>query len=189
MKKFTLISLAIATGLAISPVAFAQNYDFTFSADSGAITASGTLDAPGTFGVLEGNATSGNIVVAGDSNFTGTGTLYANPNVPGVQAVSPSGFFFYDDTLYPGQDPSIDNGGLLFIDNGNLLEINIYSNAPGVNYELYDNTGFNSGGAGTFTLTYVPEGGAALLYVLLAGGACFGAMFLSRNRFANLASA
>jgi len=36
----------------------------------------------------------------------------------------------------------------------------------------------------------VPEGGAALLYLLLAGGACFGAMFLvPRNRFANLASA
>jgi hypothetical protein len=35
----------------------------------------------------------------------------------------------------------------------------------------------------------VPEGGAALLYLLLAGGACFGAMFFSRNRFANLASA
>jgi hypothetical protein len=36
----------------------------------------------------------------------------------------------------------------------------------------------------------VPEGGAALLYLLLAGGVCFGAMFLSsRNRFANLASA
>jgi len=36
----------------------------------------------------------------------------------------------------------------------------------------------------------VPEGGATLLYLLLAGGACFGAMLLnSRNRFANLASA
>jgi hypothetical protein len=34
-----------------------------------------------------------------------------------------------------------------------------------------------------------PEGGAALLYLLLAGGACFGAMFFSRSRFANLASA
>ena len=36
----------------------------------------------------------------------------------------------------------------------------------------------------------VPEGGAAFLYLLLAGGICFGAMFLnSRNRFANLVSA
>ena len=36
----------------------------------------------------------------------------------------------------------------------------------------------------------VPEGGAALLYLLLAGGVCFGAMFLNRrNRFANFASA
>ena len=36
----------------------------------------------------------------------------------------------------------------------------------------------------------VPEGGAAFLYLLLAGGICFGAMFLNRrNRFASLASA
>jgi hypothetical protein len=35
-----------------------------------------------------------------------------------------------------------------------------------------------------------PEGGAAFLYLLLAAGSCFGAMFLiSRNKFANLVAA
>jgi hypothetical protein len=39
-------------------------------------------------------------------------------------------------------------------------------------------------------VTNVPEGGTGLLYVLLAGGACFGAMFLvPRNRYAKLATA
>jgi hypothetical protein len=51
--------------------------------------------------------------------------------------------------------------------------------APPAQYSQFD--------AGTLS---VPEGGATLLYLLLAGGACFGAMFLvPRNRFANLASA
>ena len=41
-----------------------------------------------------------------------------------------------------------------------------------------------------WTADPVPEGGAALLYLMLGGGVCFGAMFLNRrNRFANLASA
>jgi hypothetical protein len=39
-------------------------------------------------------------------------------------------------------------------------------------------------------VTNVPEGGAELMYLLLAGGACFGAMFLvPRNRYAKLATA
>jgi hypothetical protein len=39
-------------------------------------------------------------------------------------------------------------------------------------------------------LLTIPEGGASLLYLLLAGSACFGAMFLaSRGRFAKLSAA
>ena len=52
-----------------------------------------------------------------------------------------------------------------------------------------DGTADTTTGIDDPSITLVPEGGAALLYVLLAGGACFGAMFFSRNRFANLASA
>jgi len=54
----------------------------------------------------------------------------------------------------------------------------------------YTSTQHGSGPAYLGPNVSVPEGGAALLYLLLAGGACFGAMFLApRNRFANLASA
>jgi hypothetical protein len=179
MKKFSLAMVAMAIALVFTQAATAQNYDFTFN--GGSITASGELYAPGTFGVTPGNATSGNIIVSGDPNLTGTGTLFANPNGPGVEALSPSGFFVYDDTLYPGQDPSIDNGGLLFIDNGNFLEINIYSNGSGAQYTLYDNTGFNTGGSGTFTLTYVPEYGSLSMLILCAFGLAGVFLFKARQ--------
>jgi hypothetical protein len=167
MKKFSLAVLAIAAALMMSQAVSAQNYDFTFSGAD--ITALGTLYAPGTFGVTEGNATAGNIVVTGDSNLSGTGTLYASPYGPGVQTTSPSGYFYYDDTLYPGQNPSIDDNGLLFIDNG--FEVNIFSNTGGQGYyQIYDNSGFTSGNVGTFTLTYVPEGGSFYMLILCALG-------------------
>jgi len=66
------------------------------------------------------------------------------------------------------------------------------------NYDDYDytnglvftSTQHGSGPAYLGGNVSVPEGGAGLLYLLLAGGACFGAMFLvPRNRFANLVSA
>jgi hypothetical protein len=166
MKKFSLAVLAIAAALLMSQAVSAQNYDFTFS--GGGVTASGEVNAPGTFGVTPGNATSGYIVDSGDPNLTGAGTLYASPNGTGVQTTSPSGFFYYDDTLYPGQNPSIDNNGLLFIDSGNGLEINIYSNGGQGYYNIYDNGGFTSGNVGTFTLTYVPEYGSVSMLILCA---------------------
>ena len=50
-------------------------------------------------------------------------------------------------------------------------------------------TSVNEGTVNRNTLS-IPEGGAALLYLLLAGAACFGAMVLSpRNRLGNRASA
>jgi len=172
MKKVILALFALVTALAISPVVSAQNYDFTFS--GGGITASGELYAPGTFGVTEGNATTGSITVTGDPNLSGVGTLIASPNGPGVQTTSPSGYFYYDDTLYPGQDPSIDNNGLLFMDNG--FEVNIYSNGAGNFYQIYDNGGVTTGD-GTFALTYVPEYGGLSMLILcaltLAGGFLF----------------
>jgi hypothetical protein len=183
MKKFSLAVLAIAAALLMSEAASAQNYDFSFNGIG--ISASGTLYAPGTFGVTPGNATTGSIVVTGDPNLIGTtGTLFANSSpIPGSQATSPSGFFFYDDTLYPVLNPSIDNNGLLFLDNG--YEVNIYSNGAGNFYQIYDNTGFTVGN-GSFTLTYVPEGGSFYMLALCALGLAGVFLFkVRRPRFFN----
>ena len=46
-----------------------------------------------------------------------------------------------NNLIYPGSDPTIDNGGLLFV-NGSGGEINLFTYGPD-NYTHYDNTGFN----------------------------------------------
>ena len=75
-----------------------------------------------------------------------------NPNAPNA-ALSPSGFFNYDNLLLPQSDPSIENAGLLFA-NGTGGEINLFSNGPD-SYAHYDNTGFNV--PITFAMAAVPE--------------------------------
>jgi hypothetical protein len=95
-------------------------------------------------------ATAGNLTVTGGPDI---GTYPLFPGGPGV-TTSPSGFFIFDNILYPSIDPSVDNDGLLFMGNG--LEINIFSN-PG-NYQFYDNTGYNDVGT-SFGLNIAPGGG------------------------------
>jgi hypothetical protein len=175
MKKLSLISLAIATALAISPVAFAQNYDFTFTgANSGPdanATGSGTLDVVG--GVVLG--------------LTGTFDTF------NMTLVAPGGYAGNDNHFISSGSPSyFDFTGLSF--GANSIDYNLFYDGSTGTY-LIDSVS-NSSGYPTpstqvdFSATQVPEGGAALLYLLLAGGACFGAMFfIPRNRFANLASA
>jgi hypothetical protein len=60
--------------------------------------------------------------------YAGMYDLVPNPNPP-FFVPFPSGFSFYDNQLFPGQDAVVDVGGLLFAGNG--LEINIWSAGPG----------------------------------------------------------
>jgi PEP-CTERM motif len=90
-------------------------------------------------------------------------TLIANPNAPGT-AYSPSGYFYYDDLIVPGQNPVITNPGLLFAINGNgATELNIFS--EGATYLAYLNTGFNT--PWSFDVAATPE--PATLPLALAG--------------------
>jgi hypothetical protein len=172
----------------------AQSYDFTFTSTTNSDSGSGTL-------VTGASVSSGGYNVAsGDIIFDGTPySLIANPD-PGSQQTSPNGAFYYDDIFYPGDNGTggylTNTAGLLFEDSSdNVLELNIWGPGSGYGpadtYALWLGTSSGNYGPtedyGNFT---VPEGGAALLYLLLAGGACFGGMFfIPRNRFANLASA
>jgi hypothetical protein len=65
--------------------------------------------------------------------------------IPAGQASNhqPSGYFLYDNLLYPSVDPGIDLHGLLFIGNG--FEINIFSKSASILsiIEFYDDTGYN----------------------------------------------
>jgi hypothetical protein len=106
-------------------------------------------------------ATSGSGTVAGPAN-AGILTLFPNPNAPNA-TISPSGFFIYNDLLYPGQSPLVDVDGPLFTLPNNV-EVNIFNNDNGPNqppYLYYDNTGFNV--PVSVSLTLVPEPAGLIL--------------------------
>ena len=91
---------------------------------------------------------------------------------------------------------SISDPGLTGVDSAAqtlALQAEAYASGDSDNLSQYSNLWIltpTTLGTGQEQWIEVPEGGAALLYLLLAGGVCFGAMFLkSRNGFANLASA
>ena len=152
-------------------------FDFTYS--DGANSAFGTLSAS-ALGGGDFLATSGSLTVTAGAD-AGTYSLF--PGGPG-QTTSPSGAFYYDDVVYPGSNPFIDNDGLLFTGNG--LEINIFSSGSS-NYSFYSYNGssynvasgppFGFANGGSASLSAVPEpAGLTLLgfgAVLLLGYAGF----------------
>ena len=138
-----------------SPYGFEPAFNYTFKigptlphlvADAGFGTLNATNLGNGTF-----LATGGTLTVT-TGNDVGSYTLY--PGGP-ANTISPSGFFSYNNVLYPGVNPALDMQGLLFA--GAVPEINIWGNAAN-NYTFYDNSGYTDNGT-TFTLTVAPGGG------------------------------
>lgn len=183
MKRVFLALLAMATALAISPVASAQNYDFTYSDVSAGVYASGIIDVSGT------------TAVSGTITFDGVNyALYPGSATAPNYVVSPSGAYYYDNQVYPSAGPNgylSTTGGLVFINSGDTEEINIFAgpccaqlgysqNGPGP-YDLWVWTptgGYDpTSDTGTFTLTAVPEYGSLSMLILsvltLAGGFYF----------------
>jgi hypothetical protein len=102
--------------------------------------------------------------------------------------------------LFPNDNPQINdvNGVFLFaIDGFNTVTgaglgagLAIWSDGPGNYGGFGGNWAFDDSGGDSFNAVLAPEGGGSFLYLLIAGAACFGAMFLiPRNRLANLAAA
>jgi MYXO-CTERM domain-containing protein len=144
---------------------------------SGLLTASDNGD--GSF-----TATSGSLSVFGDPLATG-GTLFPNPSAPGP-AFSPSGFFIYDNQLFPTLNPTLDVDGLLFTSGPN--EINIWANGPG-SWEYFDfNTVTGAQFFDTnfqFFLTEIPEPASATLMALgVVGLAAYGVRSRRRSLMA-----
>lgn len=127
--------------------AHATNFAFTFT--SGLTNAYGILNASLNPDLVSYTATSGSVTVAGPPSVTGTFGLFLNPNGT-AQATSPSGFFLYDNQLFPASNPTLNSNGLLFTGNG--VEINLFNQGGDIYYE---NTNFNT--FGQFTLTPIPE--------------------------------
>jgi hypothetical protein len=185
MKKVILALFALVTVLAISPVASAQKYDFTY-AESG-VTASGWLMIGGA------PSPSGNYATAGGLNWDGTTfSLVANP-AGGLQYLDFAGYFpylgriytfEYDDLYFPKGVPGtyLDVYGLLFSNATGTEYINIWSNGQGTHdsfwavdgHRLLQQDSGNGSSTGDFAPASVPEYGALSMLILsaltLAGG-------------------
>jgi len=168
MKKFYLAFFAILVVLAIVPAALADSFDFTYS-DSQGVAATGTLTgsliSPGEYAI-----TSGTIDITAGGVVQGSGTLYADPISPAVELSNNIGGALetsfggtnmtFDDLLFVGTDPQLDDNGLIFVVDG--VGISIWGNSAD-NYELWEgNWAFDDGGGGTFAAA-APEPGSLLL--------------------------
>ena len=140
-------NLALASSPSTSAFEPLFNFNFAIGPDSGYGALNSTDNGNGEF-----LATAGTLTVTAGKDV-GSYPLY--PGGP-VEVNSPSGYFLFDDLLYPSVDPGIDNGGLLFL-TGADFEINIFSNGAD-NFQFYDNTGYNNMGA-PFTLDVAPGAG------------------------------
>jgi hypothetical protein len=213
MKKFSLISLAIASALMISPAMLVgQSTTFNWSASSNGLVGSGTItatpdgsvagawDVTGITGTFANSNTSlGNLGFSG--NVIGL-TGYINEDaVPSYSSSNPSGinptlYYQYDDLLYLAYtSPSINingypgNGGGQFDPAG--LVFNVQTTSGVYEVEIFQDGSTTSAfvvnpdgsydGSNNYGITAsnfsVPEGGTALLYLLLSGAGCFGAIF------------
>ena len=159
---------------------------FSFSFHLGSDIASGTITAN-----AEGNgtflATSGSLTVSSSSHGgidIGTYSLLpttapgVTPGPPGAYT-SPSGAFWFDDLIFPGNTPSVDLYGLVFV-NGNT-QINIYDNCSttptkpcgGSNYNFdsfVSGTGYTVLDEGPGTLSFTPEPSAIVLFTTVLLG-------------------
>jgi hypothetical protein len=182
MKKFSLALLAIATALAIPSAALAQTFDFSFTSNDGTLGANGTLVAvQDGSNTLQYDATSGTINNVFGSDLLITSGLLTPASAPGVNTTSLDGKFFYDDQIFPNQDPLLSTTGGLLFTTADGAEINIFATGTSQGtYEYYDDqTGQYFDLSGNFALTEVsvPEYGTLLMLILcaltLAGGFFF----------------
>jgi hypothetical protein len=169
MKKQSLALLALATALAVTSVARADSFAFTFS--DGAVSGSGTL-----IGTYEGSGvwllTSGSGTFD-DGSGSGSINLVGNPNYPGATLVTeanPSNNFVYDDllSLFSGPNQYLTVDGLYFIYGS--LDLNLYQLGGGPGYDGWFEGNGNGDSNGTFAITSydinenpIPEPGSLLL--------------------------
>jgi hypothetical protein len=121
MRKFSLIFLAVAAALAISPEAFSQTYDFTFISPTIDI-ANGVITLSPTPAVLEGVGP-GNVPIysydiasvsgaySGPDGVSGSISLYPGWGANSSQILSVSGWEF-DNQFYPGANAPGTNGAV-----------------------------------------------------------------------------
>jgi hypothetical protein len=170
MKRVILALLTLGTALAILPAASAQNYNFTLngasSGDNANATGSGTLAL-----TFEGSSW---VVTSMSGTFDGNS----------ITLLPAGGYAGNDNVFLPSGTPSyFDFSGLSFA--ANSIDYNLFYDGSTGTYILdsVNDPGGSPYSGQTQVSFSAPEGGSSLLYLLLAGGSCFGVMFFgSRYR-------
>ena len=177
MRSLLRFSLCL---LVLSCVAGASSlYKFTYTGtgdyagDSAIAFLTATDNGNGTFTAISGS---------GFWDVTTPIDLLLDASAPGIQYAA-DGLFYFDDQLFPGNDPVLSVGGLMFsIALGNAQELNIWG-VDGGRYEAMMNSGggFSAASFGTATLSGVPEPATLPLVVSGIMGLGFG-QYLRRRR-------
>ncbi len=159
--KYLCMSVALAVTMAASTAASAATYLLTFTDTSSNVDAVIKLTTGAALG-------GGLAVTSATGEIDGVAaTLLGTASA--TEVTSPSGYFFYDDLLFPTASPTnlaVDNPGLLFSSGGQEWNIFSQGGAPGTDL-LYSNSGYNVGG--DLTLVAVPEPATWGLMLLGAG--------------------
>jgi hypothetical protein len=133
------VALGFPTGVGGAP-ATGGDPMFTFTFSGLGVSGNGIVDAKSLGGGIY-DATIGQVsVTSSGDGFVGTVPLFFDP-IGSNTATSASGYFYYDNLLFPGSDPQVDLSGLLF-SSSPAFEINLFADGPGV-YQYYDNSGYN----------------------------------------------
>jgi hypothetical protein len=146
MKSIVIGAAALLLGaVAVNAPASATVYDWTLDAGGG-LTGSGIL-------VTGAPAGSGFDVVSFTGSIGGSPVSLLGGQ-PGGQATSPSGAFYYDNTVMPTSDPVFDVNGLLFTVDAE--EGNIWGNGVAGSYSYWTHVGSSydyTNGSVVFSLT------------------------------------
>ena len=196
MKKVILTLFALATALAVSPVASAQKYDFSFAGPN--------FTATGWFTIAGAPSSSGNGVTNGGLTLDNTAfhlvtDTSGRPQYEGLADFFVFDFgihtFEYDDLFFTNgtRGTYLDKYGLLFENAAGTEFINIWSGGADTQDSLWEVnhhilTRRDSSNGGVFTPTRVPEYGGLSMLILAALTLASGFFFKARQSGLFLAS-